>query len=1751
MGDGRPDTGHRLQYRALGAVGAVRDGTDVGLGGPRQRRLLAALLLHANRRAPVDEVAEVVFAGAPGRNAEATLRTYVSRLRRALADDGDDGSPVASVPGGWVLDVPDDCFDVRRLEADVARARRCLAHGEPAEAARTLRDALARWGGRPYGDLGDEQWFVGEAQRLVELRRTGLEALMDAELARGRAGEVVGELEALVEEFPLAESFRGQLMTALYRSGRQVEALRAYQRFRTTLVDELGLEPSEALARLERRILDRDPALDPDDDGIVLRGYRLEHRLGRGDDGVVWSATQPGEQRDLAIRVYDAERADATEFIATFEEQARRLASLDVDSVVTIRDWWREPGAAYLVMDRLPGTTLEDRLREAPLDQATTARVVIAAGEALTAAEHVDVAHGRLHAGSIRFDADDHPVVTDFRLGVRNGQAHSRDVAGLARLVVHCLTGRRRVDATSTADLPDAARELVVVGLDPTTSETIAPDDYAGALHAALTGATSHGHRRRPNPYKGLAVFDEADAEVFFGRERLVATLVERLERGDATGHLTLVVGPSGSGKSSVVRAGLIPALRAQATRSGTPWLVAGMVPGGTPYKALGEALHHVAVDAPETLVEDLARDEAGIATVVERILPDDTEAVLVIDQFEELFTLTHRHEQQRFLDALAHLAERPDTRMRVVATLRADFYDRPLSHPRLGPLIQSATVTVPAMSAAELESAVTRPAERAGLVVEEGLVAELVTAAIDEPAALPALQFALYELAEGATDSELRVEAYERLGGVHGAIAARAEHLYLALDDDDRAAVRGMFEQLVTWSHAEPTRRRAAMDELHAVGGAELVATWVDARLLTSSRDPETRTPTIEVAHEALVAHWPRLHDWLVEDRDSLETVAGLREATRTWADQDHDPDLLYRGNRLEHALEVVGARPGAVTEPERRFLAAAGDARDRTERERAEQGARQARANRRLKRLLTATGLLLVVALLAALVAVDRQRRADDAAADAEANAVAADSARMVATAENLADENQRVALLLAAEAHRRDPSPATLGALQTALTARTGFLGFVGLDDTARGRNVAFGPAGEVVVRTPEEVEVYDGETLELRHRFEHQSLTTEGNPTRKDLAVAPERRMLATRDLRSATALDLDTGEELFTVEPGGYVLGVWFAPTGELLVSTGQISPPAADVFVYAPDGQLLGSFAKGSGVGDLDFSPDGRTLVAAVHDADVGLRIFEWPGLTELPAPEREVFGYGGLFSAERTVAFSSDGGLLAAGFVDGHVVVWDTGTWQIARFDRSGEPMVLYDPQATFLLDIEILGGRPTDSSQSTQVVALGVQRISRWDLREGRQGAERDPSVPTQSAPTRHARNLDLDRAGGRLAVGVRDVELWSTDDSGLLAEAIGGPGLGPVAAAGVHVFRQDTSATRVGPLWRRDLVTGEDVLVHPSVLWGATTSPDGRLVVFEEPIGEVGQATDLRDIDESWLHVLDSDTLEAVQPPLRVPCCVQARDFSDDGSLLAVGYGVRFANPPNHIHPTDGTVDVFEVSPQGLRPRLRIEAFAPLLGEADQPFYNVELSPDGRRVITDGDSILAEWDTDDGALLRDTEAIRASLTGYPLGRDRSSGTYVWLPATQVLQPVDQHTLEPVGAPYLDTRSFEVGAPLALFSPDARLAFFATMGGVTMWDVASRQRMGEQFPNSSYPDTFVSHGIDPILLPADSPLGGRLVTTTPNQLLAWDLDLTTWSDVACRAVGRNLSLEEWQRFGPDAPYRATCDEWPSGAKS
>jgi DNA-binding SARP family transcriptional activator/WD40 repeat protein len=1005
-----------VEIRYLGSLevweGGRARGRALALGGPRQRLVLAHLLLRVNQVVPVEQLIDAVWGDAPPPQARATLQSYISHLRRTLGTERIEGRGQ-----GYVLHVDPEQVDELRFEALVREGHRLLDR-EPDAAAETLGRALELWHGPPFGDLARAPSLAAAVARLEELHLAAVEDHMAAALVCGAGGELVAELEALVIAHPLRERLWAHLMLALYRAGRQAEALVAFGRVRALLATELGIDPSTELQRLHEQVLQQDPALEPT--AWALRGYRLFERLGEGPHGVVWRGVQPGVERDVAIKVMHTTLADEPSFVRRFETDAQLLARVENPHVVPLYDYWREPGGAYLVSRLLRGGDLRAVLNRASApDLPTCMRLAEQITGALAAVHRQGVVHGSVRPSNVLLDEEGNAYLSDG--GIAVGKTASCDPDGGEAPAYLAPERRRGAPPSAEADVYALGTILTHVMRDPPAgfralldrATAVEPHQrYANAdallleLRGALLPASAMGSGSAGgtavtapvprgsvlrNPYKGLRAFTEADAADFFGRETLVARMLTRLRAGGRDGRFVAVVGASGSGKSSLVHAGVLPALRAGALPGSEAWFIVTMTPGTAPFDELAAGLRAVAVDPPANLETELAGAAEGLGAVATGVLPEAAgDLLIVVDQFEEMYTLVEDEpERAAFIDRLVAAVTARDSRVRVMLTLRSDFYDRALVHSALVELLQSGTELVGPLTAEQVERAVAGPAERVGAVVEPGLVAQMSADVGEVATALPLLQYALTELFDHRRSGTLSATVYRDVGGVAGALARRAEELYDGLRETAQVAARQLFLRLVTPGEGTgDTRRRVTRTELLALPpdrSAVLAAVeaFGAARLLSFDRDPGTRVPTVEVAHEALLREWPRLRGWIDAARGDLRMQRWLAAAAGDWAAASRDLSFLVSGTRLEQLEDWRAYTTLALTPDEEGFLSASVAERDRrAAAEQARETRERALERRSLRRLRALVAVFAFAALVAGGLTVVALRQSDQLA-------------------------------------------------------------------------------------------------------------------------------------------------------------------------------------------------------------------------------------------------------------------------------------------------------------------------------------------------------------------------------------------------------------------------------------------------------------------------------------------------------------------------------------------------------------------------------------------------------------------------------------------------------------------------------------------------------------------------------------------------------------------------------------------------
>ena len=1349
LGDAGADAA--LHVLLLGPLTLTRAGSVIELSGPKRRALLTVLALNVGAAVSTEQIVEALWPRRQTGREEATLQVHVSHVRDQVEQTRHAPTVVVTHGLGYMLSAGTVEVDITRFDHLAAVGRSRLAD-DPAAALRACDEALALWRGRALQDVEYEEFVQDEIRRLELVRTETVTNRAAALVELDRDAEAIEPLEGLVRGDPASERPVRLLMRALYRTGRQADALRVFRRHARRLAEQ-GLEPSPLVTRLEDQILQHDPELlpagmvSPRDigPGRSVRGYELREVAGRGSMGVVYRAFQAAVGREVAVKVVDPDLAQSAEFVRRFAEEARLIANLEHPHIVPLHDFWREPAGAFLVMRWMDGGSLRDRMGT-PMELAELGRAFAQLADALDYAHSAGVVHRDLKPANVLFDRHGNAYLGDFTLGVTGietnrarhalvavvdggcaapelfrgeGPTVASDIFGLGALLAHAATGGqfRGIEPP----VPDSLREVVHVATAPDPGDRY-PDmaAFRAALRDAVGPADVAAPRRvRRNPFKALEPFEEADRADFYGRDDVVETLVGLV----GSQRLVALIGASGSGKSSVVKAGVVPQIRDGALAGSEEWSIVAMVPGTDPFEEFHLGLrasgvgHATAVSGDDELRRSFA----------DALDSPNSRALLVIDQFEEIFTSgVDEQTRQRFLDNLVDLTLDPTQRCRVLLTLRADFSDRPLSRPRFGDLIAKGSFLLGPMGPEQIEDVIRRPAARVGVQVEPGLISEMIRDIASAPAYLPLLQYVLAEVFERRREDRLTVGAYRSQGGINGVLERRAQSTFAELSHGAQHATRQLFLRMVhLGEHGEETRRRVPLTELRGLGDPanvdEALDAFAAARLITYDRDPVTRIPTVEVAHETVIARWTRLRDWIDDARSTLGAHRRLSAIVHSWAESGEDPSYLLTGGPLLSAVEIANGSSLELNELEQRFVnesKAAEEAANRREAGRRQQEADLRRlARRRLTLGLTAGAVAVVVALLATFAWV--QRRHANTLADAQTRQSVA---RGLATAaiEQL-DADPELSLLLAVEAAE------------------------LSID------------AGEDVL--PEVVDAVHRSVIAPKPQlmFERGAVEPGGGPHLIDWAR--DGSVLAVIDDRGgATILDPRSGDELGRVwAPAAPVLGVQLHPAVDRVLTlhadgvvrewaltshdvireltvTGGVSAAvysragdllavggtAGDIHVWSESEEVARLTGHDAPVVGISFSPDGDRLVAAdsqsvhVWDLTTGETITEGPGQIVLPvvqvewAPTGESIavalaqGEMYLFDAvsgqrgvslssgntfHNSIAFDGSGAALVSAGADGLARGYSTGTGgaPIAELPHGGVPVngISVDPSA------------------------------------------------------------------------------------------------------------------------------------------------------------------------------------------------------------------------------------------------------------------------------------------------------------------------------------------------------------------------------------------------------------------------------------------------------------------------------------
>jgi WD40 repeat protein/serine/threonine protein kinase len=764
------------------------------------------------------------------------------------------------------------------------------------------------------------------------------------------------------------------------------------------------------------------------------------------------------------------------------------------------------------------------------------------------------------------------------------------------------------------------------------------------------------------NPYKGLHAFRMTDARDFFGRDDLVEKLITSMSNNNLYHRFLAIVGPSGSGKSSLVKAGLIPALWKGSIPGSEKWFVVDMVPGTHPLDKLETALIRISANQTHNLREQLQRDERGLLRVADIILPDDdTELVIVVDQFEEVFTLVEDEEiRLQFLELLRVATTSERSRIRVVITLRADYYDRPLHYPEFGELVRNQMETVLPLSAKGLERTVRGPAERVGVTFEQGLVEQIISSMNYQAGALPLLQYALTELFERRSGRVLTNEAYQQIGGAVGALANRAEEIFENLTEEAQELTHQMFMRLVTLGEgAEDTRRRVTHTEiLSLTKNTDLMEEVIDQfsgyRLLSLDHDVKTRQPTLEVAHEAILREWDRLRQWLHESRDDIRQERIVAQLAHEWDSHERDISYLLRGSRLDQVRKWRESTTLVHTPLEHEFIKSSlKQLQAEKEDKQAQEDREMALEQRAIRRLRALVGVLLLGVILAgsltafSLIQIGIAEKERD---NAQANFTRAERIRLAAQAQISLErgEDVRVPALLAIRSLNLGYSPEADGALLAAVARGFSQQVYLGHTDTVMSTKFSVDGQRHLTTSVDGTARLWDTTTgAELQRFIGHTGMVNSA------LFFNDEKYVLTNGTDRTVRQWDVETGQEVRRFADHGSSVWALDISPDEQFISTSDESNIA---FLWNTETtELVQEFVGHADVvNTMAFSPDGLTIATGSYDRTIRLWDIE---------TGEEIRQFEGHVGCACTIAFSPDGRMIVSGSPDSTLRLWDVET--------------------------------------------------------------------------------------------------------------------------------------------------------------------------------------------------------------------------------------------------------------------------------------------------------------------------------------------------------------------------------------------------------------------------------------------------------------------------------------------------------
>lgn len=1138
----------------------------------------------------------------------------------------------------------------------------------------------------------------------------------------------------------------------------------------------------------------------------------------------------------------------------------------------------------------------------------------------------------------------------------------------------------------------------------------VGEDHLAGAREMAALRPRAVGEC----PYRGLAPFREVDAPFFYGREAFTGQMEEAVTGSEP---VTVILGASGSGKSSVVFAGLLPWLR----RTGG-WQIVSLRPGHRPFENFAAEL--VRLLKPE-LSESNRLEEIGKLAFALQHQPGTAanrlreivrrngkqRVVLVIDQFEELYTLCKEPvKQQRFLDELLNaVGDGPadgDGRIVMLQTMRADFMGQALAYRPFADAMQDATLMLGPMTRGELRAVIEKPAEKQGAAFEPGLVERILNDVGEEPGNLPLLEFALTLLWGRLDQGWLTHKAYEEIGQVAGALTRYAEEVFASLDELHKERTRKVFIQLVQPGEgAQDTRRVATRDEL-AGSDWELIKFLADKRLVVTSIDQEGNE-TVEVVHEALIRSWDRLRRWMEEDRAFRSWQEGLRVAIRQWEENQEDEGGLLRGRSLVQAEGWLIERSDELGEADRQYIETSIDLRDRRERERA----------RLRRRIFAGLGVGLVIMLVLSVFSYLQRNQALES--------YSMSLAAHVQAALDLKEND--LALSLALSAVETDNPPPTVVRMLRQAAYAPGPIARINIEETFGMDQMPFSMA----VSPTEFVSLigfHDG-TLILWDVMEGREIRRfEGHTdVVADVAFSPDGKTALSGSYDTTAILwDLETGEILNQFKGNhGWVRAVAISPDGSTAATGGFAGTDATEI--TNPGELTLWDTATGeeitrleghpSAVEALAFSPDGSKLLAS---SGMFAAVSNPASLYYWDLESEEIIHKFDLEYDAYDIAITPDGSMAISTSIDS-IEFWDLSTGnllstyggyigmprdleltpygdQLVTIDSNGKVTIWKYPEGTVALQAlvhEHVSGSWSDSLLAMTRInlsqdgnyALSVaddNTIVIWDLREASEyrrlvGHESPIGGLAITPEGKYA----LTGSGSICFCGIpgkdNSVRFWDVSSGEQIYKLEGHQDyvtmthMTPDGKLGI-------SSSLDGTVRVWDLVNGEQIRVienaHTGGVFSAIISPDGKLAL-------TGSVTESTYPDSDGVKVWDLETGEMLH------------HYFYDGNAVKI----ILASDGNNVYAGDfGMVKLDLLSGD----------IIPVPSEIETCCVGYAISSDGKTCYSasNTDTVLRSWNLETGKIIQEYGAHGGNRTRVELSADDqvllSSGVfgslYLW---------------------------------------------------------------------------------------------------------------------------------------------------------